>query len=145
MLVHHFVGGDIICDLLYHLPSLFIPPILNLPLSLPGICLHKYQVARFQIHCAYFSVILIFLLACFCGGLGLCLPKGAPQSICHRSYIHVHTPDRGLSYGGLIAAIGGEDEVNQEPRLSLKHQIMWTVPSNWRSDGIIGMCYFSQM
>ena len=40
MLVHHFVGRYISCDLLYHLPSLFIPPILNLPLSLPGIHLH---------------------------------------------------------------------------------------------------------
>ena len=40
MLVCHFVGGHISCNLSWHLPSLFIPPILNLPLSLPGICLH---------------------------------------------------------------------------------------------------------
>ena len=40
MLVHHFIGGHISCDLSWHLSSLFIPPILNLPLSLPGICLH---------------------------------------------------------------------------------------------------------
>ena len=71
--------------------------------------------------------------------------QGAPQSISHRSYIHVHTPGRGLSHGGLIAANGGEDKVNWEPRPSSKHQIMWTIPGNCRSGGIIGMHYFSQM
>ena len=39
-LVHHFIRGDISCDLMHHLPSLFFPPILDLPLSLPGISLH---------------------------------------------------------------------------------------------------------
>ena len=52
---------------------------------------------------------------------------------------------RVLSYGGLIAANGGEDKVNWEPRPSFKHQIVWTVPSNCRSGGIVGMHYFSQM
>ena len=75
----------------------------------------------FQIHCTYFSVIVPFLSACFCGGLGLCLLQGTPQSISHRSYVHIHTPNRGLSCGGLIAAKGGEDEVDQEPRPSSKH------------------------
>ena len=112
LLVHHFIGGYISHDLLYHLPSLFFPPILDLPLSFPGIYLHYYQVTRFQVHCAYFSVVVPFLSACFCGQLGLCLPQGAPQSISHRSYIHVHTPGRGLSHWGLIAAKGGEDKVD---------------------------------
>ena len=40
MLVHHFLGVHISHNLSWHLPSLFIPPILNFPLSLPGICLH---------------------------------------------------------------------------------------------------------
>ena len=40
MLDCHFIGGYISCNMLYHLPSLFFPPILDLPLSLPGICLH---------------------------------------------------------------------------------------------------------
>ena len=40
VLVRHFVGGHISHNLSWHLPSLFIPPILNLPLSLLGICLH---------------------------------------------------------------------------------------------------------
>ena len=40
MLVRHFIGGYISRDLSYHLPGLFFPPILNLPLSLPGIHLH---------------------------------------------------------------------------------------------------------
>ena len=40
MLVHHFVRGDISCNLMHHLPSLFFPPILDLPLSLKSICLH---------------------------------------------------------------------------------------------------------
>ena len=54
-------------------------------------------------------------------------------------------PDGGLSCGGLVGANSGEDKVDQEPRLSSKHQIVWTVPSNCRLGGIIGMCYFSQM
>ena len=83
---------------------------------------------------------------CFCSGLGLCLPQGAPQSISHRSYIHIiHIPGRGLSCGGLIAANSGEDKVDQEPRPSSKHQIMWTIPSNCGSGGIVGVHYFSQM
>ena len=52
---------------------------------------------------------------------------------------------RGLSCGGLIAANGGEDKVNQEPKPMSKHQVLWTVPSNCRLGGIIGMCYFSQV
>ena len=39
-LVCHFVRGDVSHDLMHHLPSLFFPPILDLPLSLLGICLH---------------------------------------------------------------------------------------------------------
>ena len=82
---------------------------------------------------------------CFCSWLGLHLPQDAPQSISYRSYVHVHTPDRGLSHGGLIAANGGEDKDGWEPRPSSKHQIMWTVAGNCGSGGIVGMCYFSQM
>ena len=40
MLVSHFVRGDICCNLMHHLPSLFFPPILDLPLSLKSIGLH---------------------------------------------------------------------------------------------------------
>ena len=54
-------------------------------------------------------------------------------------------PDRGISHGGLIAANGGEDKVNWEPRPLFKHQVVQTVPSNCRSGGIIGVHYFSQM
>ena len=39
-LVLHFIRGDVSCDLMYHLPSLFFPHILDLPLSLLSICLH---------------------------------------------------------------------------------------------------------
>ena len=53
--------------------------------------------------------------------------------------------DGGLSCGGLTAANGWEDKVNQEPRPSSKHQIVWTIPSNCGSGGIIGIHYFSQM
>ena len=52
---------------------------------------------------------------------------------------------RGLSHGGLIAANGGEDKVNQEPRPLSKHQILWTLPSNCGLVGIIGVRYFSQI
>ena len=52
---------------------------------------------------------------------------------------------RGLSHGGLIAANGGEDKVNQEPRPLSEHQIVWAVPVKCGSGGIVGMHYFSQM
>ena len=75
----------------------------------------------FKFHGAYFSVAVLFLSACFSSQLGLHLPQGAPQLVSHRSHIHIHTPSRGLSYGGLIAANGGEDKVDWEPRSSSKH------------------------
>ena len=53
--------------------------------------------------------------------------------------------DGGLFHGSLIAANSGEEKVDQEPRLLSKHQIVWTVPSNWKLGGIIGVHYFSQM
>ena len=52
---------------------------------------------------------------------------------------------RGLSHGSLIAANGGEDKVNWEPRPLSEHQIAWTVPGNCGLGGIIGVHYFSQM
>ena len=103
------------------------------------------QVTSLQVHCAYLSVVVLFLSVCFCHQLGLCLPYGSPQSIPYRSYIHIHMLGRGLSCGGLTAANSGEDKVNWEPRPSSKHQIVWTVPSNCGSAGIIGMGNFSQM
>ena len=57
----------------------------------------------------------------------------------------IHMLGRGLSCGGLAAANGGEVKVNQEPRPSSEHQIVWTVPGNCRTGGIISMCYFGQM
>ena len=51
----------------------------------------------------------------------------------------------GLSHGGLIAANGGEDKVDREPRPLSKHQIVWIVPSKCGLSGIVGMLYFSQM
>ena len=92
-----------------------------------------------------FSVIVPFLLVCFCSWLGLHLPQGGPQSIPYGSYVHVHMLSRGFCCGGLIAANSGEDKVNQEPRPSSKHQIVWTVPGNCGSGGIVGVHYFSQM
>ena len=52
---------------------------------------------------------------------------------------------RGLSHGGLAAANGGEVKVNLEPRPSSEYQIVWTIPDNCGTDGIIGVHYFSQM
>ena len=72
-------------------------------------------------------------------------PAVHSQSIPYGSHVHVYTPGGGLSHGGLIAANGGGDEGNQEPRPSSEHQIMWTVPGNWGLGGIIGVCYFRQM
>ena len=120
-LVCHFIRGDICCNLMHHLPCILLPPILDLPLSLKSICLHQYQVTRFQVHSAYLSVIVPFLLVHFHHQLGLCLPEGSPQSVLNRSYIFVHTLGRGLSCRGLSAANGGEVKVNWEPRPSSKH------------------------
>ena len=108
-------------DLSYHLPSLFFPPILDLPLSLSR---HLPSLVpgcnRFQIHCPYFSVIVPFLLACFLQWIGPAPPTGC-SSIYLSQKLHTcpHSWQRPLSCGGLIAANGGEDEVNWEPRLSL--------------------------
>ena len=77
--------------------------------------------------------------------IGLHLPQGSPKSILYGSYVHVQTLGRGLSHGGLIAANGGEDKVDWEPRLSSEHQLVWTVPGNCRLGGIIGVHYFSQI
>ena len=52
---------------------------------------------------------------------------------------------RGISHWGLIAANGGEVKVDWEPRPMSEHQVVWTIPSNCRSGGIIGVYYFSQM
>ena len=57
---------------------------------------------------------------------------------------HPHTWQRPLLWGPHCCQ-GGEDKVNWEPRPTSKHQVVWTVPGNCRSGGIIGMCYFSQM
>ena len=58
---------------------------------------------------------------------------------CTGSYVHIHMLGRGLSFGGLIAANSGEDIVNREPRSRSEHQVVWTIPSNCRSGGIIGI------
>ena len=77
--------------------------------------------------------------------IGLVPPAG--QSSIYPSqklHTHLHTLWRPLLWG-LIAANGGEDKVDWEPRPSSEHQIVWTVPSNCRLGGIVGVHYFSQM
>ena len=74
------------------------------------------------------------------------VPPIGQSSIYPIQKLHVcpHTWQRPLSWG-LIAANGVEDKVDQEPRPSSEHQIVWTVPNNCRPGGIRGMHYFSQM
>ena len=62
-----------------------------------------------------------------------------------RRYIFIHMLGRGVSHGGLIAANGVEEKVNQEPRPTSKHQIVWTILGYCRMGGIIGEHYFSHM
>ena len=38
-----------------------------------------------------------------------------------------------------------EDKVDQEPRPTSEHQVVWTIPGNCRLGDIIGMHHFSQM
>ena len=139
MLVCHLVRGDICCDLMHHLPSLFFPPILDLPLP----SLVPDHQASSSLHlffcCSTISVGMLPL------SIGLAPLKGqssiyAVWKLC----THPHTCWRPLSWG-LIAANNGEDKVNQEPRPTSKHQVVWTIPCNCGLGGIIGMCYFSQM
>ena len=77
--------------------------------------------------------------------IGLAPPQSGPQSIPDGSYVFFHMLGRGLSHGGLTAANGGDEKVNQEPRSMSKHQIVWTIPSNCGMGCIIGVLYFSQM
>ena len=44
----------------------FLPPVLNLPLSLKGISLQLDQITGLQIHGTYLSVIVPFLSLGFC-------------------------------------------------------------------------------
>ena len=77
--------------------------------------------------------------------IGLVPPVGQSSIYpIQKLHTHPHAWQMPLLWG-LIAANGGEDKVNWEPRPSSEHQIVWTVPSNCGLDGIIGMCYFSQM
>ena len=48
VLVHQFIGGVVCCDLMHHLPSLFFPPILYLPLSLPGSAFTSTRLPGFK-------------------------------------------------------------------------------------------------
>ena len=77
--------------------------------------------------------------------IGLVPPTGQSSIYPIWKLCNIHMLGRGLSHGSLVTANGGEDKVNQEPRPSSKHQIVWTIPSNCRLGGIKGMCYFSQM
>ena len=56
--------------------------------------------------------------------IGLVPPVESPQSIPYRSYINIHMLGGGLSHGGLIAANGGEDKVDWEPRPTSEHQVV---------------------
>ena len=97
---------------------------------------------KFTVH---LSVIVPFLSVCLHCWLGLHLLQGSPQSILDGSYIFVHMIGGGLSHRGLTAAKGGEEKVNWEPRPMSKHQIVWTIPINCGTGGIIGVHFFSQM
>ena len=59
-------------------------------------------------------------------------------------YISTHLAEASLM-GALLLPMVGEDKVNQESRPLSKHQIVWTIPGNCRSGGIIDMFYFSQI
>ena len=60
-LVCHFIRGDISCDLMHYLPSLFFPPILDLPLSLPGIAFTSTRSPGFR-----FTAPIFLLYYHFC-------------------------------------------------------------------------------
>ena len=68
------------------------------------------------------------------------VPPAGQSSIFPRQKLHI-CPHAwwGLSHGGLAAANSGEVKVNKEPRPLSEHQIVWTVPSNCGTGGIIGI------
>ena len=47
--------------------------------------------------------------------------------------------------GALLLPKVGKKKLDQEPRPTSKHQVVWTIPCYCGMGGIIGMCYFSQM
>ena len=47
--------------------------------------------------------------------------------------------------GASLLPTVGKTKLTRSLGLYLKHQVVWTVPSNCRSGGIIGVHYFSQM
>ena len=47
--------------------------------------------------------------------------------------------------GALLLLIVGEDKVDLEPRPMSEQQVVWNIPGNCGSGGIIGVHYFSQM
>ena len=146
MLVQHFAGGHVCHNLMHHLPSLLFPPILDLPLSLPGLCLHWYQVTRFQVHCTHLSVVVTISVCMLLLSIGLAPPVGEVLNLSCTEAMYTSTCLVEASLmGGLIVANDGEDKVNWEPRPMSKHQVVWTVSGSCGSGGIIGMCYFSQM
>ena len=143
MLVCHFIRGDICNDLMHHLPSILFPPILDLPLSLKTAAFTSTRLPGFKF------AVPVFLLYHFCRHASTtdwaCASHRAVLNLPHMEtmYSSIHLVEASL--GGLVAANSGEGKVDWEPRPSSKHQIVWTVPSNCRSDGIMGGYYFSQM
>ena len=147
MLVHHFIGGDVSCELACttsqvsssHLSLIFLFPFQASTFTstrLPGF---KFTVHLFFCRSTIFVGMPLQLI-------GLVPPAGCSSiSLSQKLHTCPHSWQRPLSCGDLIAANSWEDEVDWEPRPSSKHQIMWTVPGNCGLCGIVGMCYFSQM
>ena len=74
------------------------------------------------------------------------LPPVGQSSIYHGQKLCIYPHDwwRPLSWGP-YAVNGGEEKVDWEPRPMSKHQIVWTIPNNCGTGGIMGMHYFSKM
>ena len=105
MLVCHFVGGDVCCDLTHHLmhvSSSHLSLIFLFPLEASGFT--KTRLACFKSMVPIFRVVVPFLSLGFCHWLGLSLLKGGPQLVIDSCHIFIHMLGGGILLEGDLCA-----------------------------------------
>ena len=120
-----------------HLPLIFLFPLkasASTSMRSPGF--------KFTVHLSFCcSTVFVGMLPPL---IGLVPPIGwSSMYPIWKLHIHPHAWWRPLLWGSALLPTVGNMKVNQEPRPFSKHQIVWTLPGNCRSGGIIGMCTIS--
>ena len=138
-LVFHEVGRDAFCNLAPHFVWFLLPLILHLSPPSVGTGFSQDKVTWLQWNSGSFPFVVPLLSVCLWCGLHLSLLKGLPQLVMQLSDVVVKT----LVF--LCAPYCGEIEVNRKMQLAHKHQIMWAVPGNGWSCGVVSMYQLGQM